>query len=115
MMTIAGKRRIGVIGGGSAGYLAALALRTQCPELEVTLIESSKQPTIGVGEGTTPVMLPFLHGYLGLDFAELISELQPTWKIGVSLDWGPKRGKPFQFPFSALYLTDSVCADGYDQ
>src|SRR3954467_14212052 len=104
MKMIAGRTRIGVIGGGSAGYLAALALRTQCPELEVTLIESSKQPIIGVGEGTTPLMLPFLHGYLGLDFAELISEVQPTWKIGVSLDWGPKRGKPFLFPFSAPYL-----------
>lgn len=111
-MTIAGRHRIGVIGGGSAGYLAALALRTQCPAVEVTLIESSKQAIIGVGEGTTPVMLPFLHGYLGIDLAELISEVQPTWKIGVSLDWGPKGGEAFQFPFSAPYLSDSYVRTG---
>ena len=46
--------RIGILGGGTAGYLTALALRRRRPQLPVTVIESSSLPTIGVGEATTP-------------------------------------------------------------
>ena len=43
---------VGVIGGGTAGYFAALALKRAFPELRVTLVESSAVPIIGVGEAT---------------------------------------------------------------
>lgn len=99
--------RIGIVGGGTAGYLAALALRIKRPELAVTMIESSRIPVIGVGEGTTPIMVPFLHGYLGLDVSEFHTEVQPTWKIGVRLDWGAADDTHFEFPFDAHGLTDS--------
>jgi tryptophan halogenase len=60
-------RRVGVLGGGTAGYLAALALRAKRPWLDVTLVESSRIPVIGVGEATTPPLTAFLHHYLGID------------------------------------------------
>jgi tryptophan 7-halogenase len=103
---------VGVIGGGSAGYLTALALRARCPEAEVAVVESSRVPTIGVGEGTTPTMVPFLHDYIGLDVAELVAEVEPTWKLGVRLDWGAGHGDPFQFPFAAPHLVDSYIRTG---
>lgn len=49
-----GWNRIGIIGGGTAGYLTALAFKTRYPRLDVTLVESSAIPVIGVGEATTP-------------------------------------------------------------
>ena len=61
---------IGVVGGGTAGYLTALTLNALCPELRVNLVESSKIPVIGVGESTTPKLLRMLHDVLGFDLSE---------------------------------------------
>jgi tryptophan halogenase len=82
-------RRVGVIGGGTAGYLAALALRAKRPWLEVTLVESSRIPVIGVGEATTPPLTAFLHHYLGIDPIDFLHRATPTWKLGIKFDWGP--------------------------
>lgn len=82
-------RSIGVIGGGSAGYLSALALRTRRPWLDVTLIESPQVPIIGVGEATVPTIVLFLHHYLGIDPQELYARVRPTWKLGIRFEWGP--------------------------
>jgi len=82
-------RAVGVIGGGTAGYLAALALRAKRPWLEVTLVESKDIPIIGVGEATVPGMVPFLHRYLGVDPAEFYERVEPTWKLGIKFEWGP--------------------------
>jgi tryptophan halogenase len=91
-------RRVGVIGGGTAGYLTALALRVKRPWLEVTLVESPTIPIIGVGEATTPGMVMFLHHYLDIDPAELYRRVQPTWKLGIYFDWGPQP-QGFMAPF----------------
>src|SRR6185295_3229391 len=60
-------RSVGILGGGTAGYLTALALRRKAPDLAVTLIESPDLPILGVNEATTPLMPQFLHVDLGLD------------------------------------------------
>jgi tryptophan halogenase len=83
-------RTVGIVGGGTAGYLTALALRARRPELQVTLIESSKIPVIGVGEATVPRLLDFLHGQhnLGLDIVDFYRRVLPTWKLGIKFYWG---------------------------
>lgn len=82
-------RSVGVIGGGTAGYLTALALRTWRPSLEVTLVESSAIPVIGVGEATVTDMVFFLHRYLGIEMTDFYRQVRPTWKLGIRFDWGP--------------------------
>jgi tryptophan 7-halogenase len=82
-------RRIGVIGGGTAGYLTALALKQKRPWLEVSLVESPDIPIIGVGESTVTFLLLFLHHYLGIDADELYRRVRPTWKTGINFEWGP--------------------------
>jgi glycine/D-amino acid oxidase-like deaminating enzyme len=61
--------RFVVVGGGMAGWLAALtlhdALKRQKIAATVTVIESSKIPTIGVGEATTAVFRQML-AYFGI-------------------------------------------------
>jgi tryptophan halogenase len=93
-----GIRSVGVIGGGTAGYLTALALNAKRPWLDVTLVESSSIPIIGVGEATVPSMVAFLHHYLGIDSQELYEKVRPTWKLGIRFDWGP-RPEGFMAPF----------------
>ncbi|GAA1255806.1 hypothetical protein GCM10009665_52850 [Kitasatospora nipponensis] len=98
-------RRIGVIGGGTAGYLTALALKAKRPWLDVTLVESKNIPIIGVGEATVSYFTVFLHHYLGIDAAELYERVKPTWKMGIRFDWGPGT-EPFMGPFD--WSADSV-------
>jgi tryptophan halogenase len=45
--------KIVIVGGGTAGWLAALIIKSAYKNHDVTVIESSKIKTIGVGEGST--------------------------------------------------------------
>src|SRR5688500_7965835 len=92
-------KRVGILGGGTAGWFTALALRAQLPDLEVTVIESPSIPIIGVGEASVPSLVAFLHHYLKLDVNELYREVQPTWKQGIRFEWGLPGDYVFQAPF----------------
>lgn len=92
-------RKIGILGGGTAGWFTALALRAQIPDLEVTVIESKTIPIIGVGEASVPSLVAFLHHYLKLDVGEFTKEVQPTWKQGIRFEWGLPGDYVFQAPF----------------
>ena len=101
---------IGIAGGGTAGYLTALALRRKHPDVEVTLIESSAIPVIGVGEATTPLMPQFLHVDLGLDVGELFREVAPTFKLGIRFEWGSDGA--FNYPFGPVHVLEPAVYDG---
>jgi tryptophan halogenase len=51
-----------VLGGGSAGFIAALTLKRELPRLKVTVLRSPDIGIIGVGEGTTPGVPLHLFG-----------------------------------------------------
>ena len=107
--------RVGILGGGTAGYLAALALRARRPEVAVTLIESSAVPVIGVGEATTPLLPQFLHADLGLDAGDLFRAVAPTLKLGIRFRWGRPAGEgaeTFNYPFGPLRLLEPAAWDG---
>src|SRR4051794_26041413 len=104
---------VGVIGGGTAGYFAALALKTRFPALAVTIIESSKIPIIGVGEATTTLMPPFLHTQLGIDIVELYREVRPTWKLGIKFEWGLPGDYFFTYPFGPTDVLEAYAHDGH--
>jgi tryptophan 7-halogenase len=96
-------RRIGVLGGGTAGYLAALAFHRHVPGAEVEVIEARDIPIIGVGESTVPGIVGFLRDYLGLPLDEFYREVQPTWKLGGRFIWGlPGDDYRFHFPFEKM-------------
>ena len=91
-------RSILVLGGGSAGFLAAITLKTRIPSLQVTVLKSPDIGIIGVGEGTTVAVPQHLHGYLGIDLREFHARAEPLWKLGIRFYWG---SRPFfDFPFS---------------
>lgn len=92
---MAGRRfRITVVGGGTAGWLSALILREGGRRaglpLDISVIESSKVPTIGVGEGTTAVFREMLR-LLRLDEQDFLKSTGATIKFGIRhRDWRRK-------------------------
>ncbi|MCW1919808.1 tryptophan 7-halogenase [Rhodobacter sp. KR11] len=84
-------KRIVIVGGGTAGWLAAMMLSDVAARkgwgAAVTVVESSRIGTIGVGEGSTAVFRQML-GHFGLSEAEFLRETGATIKYGIRhRDW----------------------------
>src|SRR5688572_19192314 len=94
-------QKVLVLGGGSAGFLAAIALKTRLPQLQVTVLRSPDIGIIGVGEGTTVSVPNHLHGYLRLDPGEFHRAVKPTYKLGLKFLWGPR--PYFNYTFSPQF------------
>jgi tryptophan halogenase len=83
--------RVLVLGGGSAGFLAAISLKMKLPDLQVTVVRSKDMGVIGVGEATTFAFPNYVHGRLKIEPGEFHRHAQPTWKLGIRfLNWGPR-------------------------
>jgi tryptophan 7-halogenase len=106
-------RTVGIMGGGTAGYLTALSLKAGRPELDVTVIESSKIPIIGVGEATTSEIVAYLHRILGFDVYEFYHDVRPTWKLGIRFIWGLPGDYTFNFPFDIPSPLESLLYEGH--
>jgi tryptophan 7-halogenase len=94
-----------VVGEGSAGLLAALALKTRFPELDVQILASTRKPIIGVGESTTGSIPFFLHTNLEIDPGRFHRAVCPTWKVGLRFErWGTEATNSFNFAFDKQIL-----------
>lgn len=82
-------RKIAIVGGGTAGWLAANHLGHSLLETntEITLIESPTIPTIGVGEGTVPSIRNSLQKF-GIRETDFIRECDVTFKQSIKfVNW----------------------------
>jgi hypothetical protein len=75
-------KKIGVIGGGTAGFVSALILKSRFPGVQIDLIQSSKIGIIGVGEGSTEHWGEFLK-YIGISWRAVIQQCDATFKAGI--------------------------------
>lgn len=96
--------KIAVLGGGTAGYIAAAHISHKLPDVQLLHVFDSSIPTIGVGEGTTPRFPLWLKEVAGLDFTELSKRCNATLKKGVQFEGWGSMGRPFfnRFQPSAL-------------
>ena len=82
-------RKVVIVGGGTAGWVAAAVLsRTMGHQLAIELVESDDIGTVGVGEATIP-QIRLLLRVLGLDENDFLRHTNGTIKLGIQFnDWG---------------------------
>lgn len=108
---------ITIVGGGTAGWLAAVFLRQKCsPKIKITLIESPNVPTVGVGEATVPHM-PVTLREMGISDREFFQRCNASFKMGVMFKhWNvDHRGKFLSYmnPFTSIPRIDGVEASQF--
>ncbi|WP_076540568.1 tryptophan halogenase family protein [Shewanella sp. UCD-KL21] len=97
--------KIAIVGGGTAGWLTAAILASQHKNhhmsgIEITLIESSDIPTVGVGEGTWPTMKNTLQ-QIGLKESDVFKACHATFKQGGKfVNWVHGNGDFYYHPFT---------------
>lgn len=88
-----------VLGGGSAGLIAALTLKRKLPNLAVRVIRSPDIGIIGVGEGTTVTFPRHFFEYLRLKPQSFYAAAEPTWKLGIKFLWGARDAFYYTFAY----------------
>ena len=102
MPTSQSVKNIVIVGGGTAGWMAAAT----CAKMlgagyAVHLIESEEIGTIGVGEATVPHLKQF-NSLLEIDEVEFVKAVKGTFKLGIQFnDWG-RLGDSYIHGFGAL-------------
>lgn len=93
-------RSLVIVGGGTAGWMAAASLQQHFANtpLRITLIESSKIDTVGVGEATIPTIRRFYRN-LGMTDDDVLRATQGTCKLGIQFNDWHSPGSTFIHPF----------------
>lgn len=93
-------KSICILGGGTAGWMAASALAHKLQNLPIslTLIESDEIGTVGVGEATLPHIRSF-NNALNIDEVAFMKATEATFKLGIEFcNWG-RIGDRYIHPF----------------
>jgi hypothetical protein len=98
-------RKIAIVGGGTAGWMAAMILAHKLGPrgVEISVLESPTVPIIGVGEGSTPWLRGFFD-MLGIEESEWMPQCNATYKCGISFrNWSTRPGFESYFhPFASM-------------
>ncbi len=98
-------RKVLIVGGGSAGWIAAAyldaALNFDGRKIaEISLVESPDVPRIGVGEATIPNINHVLS-VIGIDHVDFMRRVDGTFKQGIRFgNWLHGQGEYYYHPFS---------------
>src|SRR6476469_8965117 len=95
-------RRIAIVGGGIAGWTAAVVLGKKLGgQCSIHVIDSPEAVQPGMACDTQPTILELLR-FLGIDQNDFIDKTQSTYSLGTKLiDWA-EPGQSFWHPFGAF-------------
>ena len=91
-----------ILGGGTAGWMAACLMARAWPDATITVVESRDIGIVGVGEGSTPQLRHFF-ATLGIADEEWMPACHATYKTGIEFrGWSEQPGAASYFhPFAS--------------
>ena len=99
---------IKIVGGGSAGWMAAATLKKLFPNRMVTIIESPDVPTVGVGESTIGQINQWLN-LLDIKDKDFMKACDATYKLSIRFDnFYRKNSGSFHYPFGEPDFTGNL-------
>lgn len=92
-----------IVGGGTAGWMAASLLSSALKgsSVRIVLIESPDIATIGVGESTVPSIMDFLN-FCRINPKEFVEAAAGSFKLGIRFDNWLKPAHNFFHPFGKV-------------
>jgi tryptophan halogenase len=96
-------KRIAIVGGGTAGWMAASVLARALPGTGcvITVIESPDIGTVGVGEATIPPIIDLLR-FLSISEGDFVTHTQSTYKLGIKFTNWSGTGDSYWHPFGTF-------------
>jgi tryptophan 6-halogenase len=98
--------KIVIVGGGTAGWLAALMIKKVHSNHDITVVESTKIGIVGAGEGSTGYLTDIIQGNTwdyGCNEKDFLIETDATLKLGIKhKDWSTL-GKEYIAPIDGTY------------
>jgi tryptophan halogenase len=116
-------KRIAIVGGGTAGWMAASILARALPGTgtAISVIESPDIGTVGVGEATIPPIIDLLR-FLNINEGDFVRHTQATYKLGIKFTGWRGADESYWHPFGTFggninlrpfhHAWHKACADG---
>lgn len=97
-----------IVGGGSAGWIAAASLVTQLKDVKITVIESPDIPTVGVGESTVGGIRAWLR-MVGIVDKDFMTATDASYKLSIKFNnFYEKDQGTWYYPFGRPLLEDNL-------
>ncbi len=107
-MNPAAVQSVVIVGGGTAGWMAAAVLSKAFSRgLSIKLVESDEIGIVGVGEATIP-QIRHINAFLGLDENEFLRETGGTFKLGIEFAGWTRPGSRYIHAFGDIGMQISL-------
>ncbi|WP_323847416.1 tryptophan halogenase family protein [Microbulbifer magnicolonia] len=102
-------KKLVILGGGTAGWMtASLMAKVLGKVIDITLVESDRIGTVGVGEATIPPIINFNQA-LGLNEREFLQATNGSIKLGIQFENWFKKGESYMHAFGNIGKNFPFC------